>query len=197
MSKSNENEIALYLYVTPETIELLKKRRDFLIITQSEVQMVSAKNYRVTTRVRRTENNETGEVIFESAIKYRMPVKEDGVSSCVEIEKGITEEEYILALPFGERIYQKRRFFDSFQGVEMDIDWGFVKSLNDYGDILKIDINVPEGKELSQSFLISLLKNLPKKGITVKDLVNPPWVFDKKIKDRISQIMGTEWNLAK
>lgn len=195
MSRSNENEIALYMYVTPETVELLRKMTDYLIITQSEVQMTSDKNYRVTTRVRRTENNETKNVLFESAIKYRLPVKSDGVSSCAEIENEITEEEYALALPFGERIYQKRRFLRSFRGVELDIDWGFVKSLNDYGDIIKIDINVPEGKTLSTSFLISLLKNLPNMGITIKDLVNPPWKFNPKIKERITKIMTQEWNL--
>lgn len=196
MAKSNENEIAFFFAADAATIERFKSWNEYLSITQSECYSNTADGMRITNRVRRTESvGGEGGVIFEAATKYRLPLK-DGVSRCVEIEKPITEDEYAMTLPFGEKIYQKRRFVFSVDGYAADLDWYFEKEKGDYGDFCKLDINLPE-EGLPKSKIITLLKALPENGIVIKDLVNPPWVWGDHVRKRIDVLMNQTWNLAK
>lgn len=196
MAKSNENEIALFFGVTPETVERLKEKTKYLMITQSECYSKTDKGLQLTNRVRRTEHVGEGEstVIYEAATKYRLPNK-DTVSRSIEIEKEISQDEYEMALPFGDRIYQKRRIVFSLGGLEADLDWYFDKDTKDYGSYCKLDINT-SAKGLSEGEVIALLKSLPQYGITISDLVNPPWVFSDGVKARLNQLMAVQWNLA-
>lgn len=153
-------------------------------------------NSRITVRVRRTETHPNGETVYEAATKYRLPYDPKSLTSkCIELEKVITEDEYALALPFGERLYQKRRFiFPLTDTVDAELDWYFDKTTKDFGRFCKLDINTPpEGFGPEQ--ITALLKLLPNKGIVITDLINPPWKQSGKIKARISALMETQWNL--
>lgn len=197
MAKSNENEIALFFGVTPETVERLKAKTKYLMITQSECYSKTDKGLQLTNRVRRTEHvgDEAGTIVYEAATKYRLP-NEGTVSRSIEIEKEISKDEYEMALPFGDRIYQKRRIVFSLGGLEADLDWYFDKALNDFGSYCKLDVNT-SAKGLSEGGVIALLKSLPQYGITISDLINPPWVFSDGVKTRIGQLMAVQWNLAR
>lgn len=195
MAKSNENEMALFFAVDANTVIKFRERDTYLMITQSECYSNTASGMRITNRVRRTEHcgEGGGEIIHEAATKYRLPLK-NNVSRCVEIEKPITKEEYEMTLPFGEKIYQKRRFSFSLDGYEADLDWYFEKETQDFGAYCKMDINIP-AEGLSKGRTIALLKNLPSHGIVIQDLVNPPWLFNNNIKKRIDLLMNAKWNL--
>lgn len=199
MAKSNENEVAFFFKITPETRQTLLEITKYLIITQSEIQAIADGGLRITNRVRRTEavDGASRGVIFEAATKYRFPGKSgDMTSRCLEREFQVSEEEYELALPFGERVYQKRRFCFDLEGFECDLDWYTEKDSNDFSEWVKLDINVPaEGIEDSKLFL--LLSKLPASGITIADLINPPGVYNDNIKKRISDLMQGSWNQAK
>lgn len=196
-TKSNENEVALFFAVDDASLERLKNwSGEYLQITQSETNAMTQNNSRITVRVRRTETHPNGETVYEAATKYRLPYDPKSLTSkCIELEKVITEEEYALALPFGERLYQKRRFiFPLTDTVDAELDWYFDKTTKDFGRFCKLDINTPpEG--FSPEQITALLKLLPNKGIVITDLINPPWKQSGKIKTRISALMETQWNL--
>lgn len=195
---SNENEVALFFRMTPESVAVLRNwQQPYLQITQSETNATTTKGQRVTLRVRRTETiNGDGAVLYEGATKYRLPWDPKTLTSkCAEQEKVITEEDYALALPFGERLYQKRRFlFDLIPNLGAELDWYVDKSNMDYGEYCKMDINTPpEG--FSPQMITGLLKHLPKHGIVIADLINPPWIQSKAIGQRIGELMEKRWNL--
>ena len=196
-TKSNENEVALFFAVDDASLERLKNwPGEYLQITQSETNAMTQNNSRITVRVRRTETHPNGETVYEAATKYRLPYDPKTLTSkCIELEKVITEEEYALALPFGERLYQKRRFiFPLTDTVDAELDWYFDKTTKDFGRFCKLDINTPpEG--FSPEQITALLKLLPNKGIVITDLINPPWKQSGKIKARIGALMETQWNL--
>ncbi|ATA65625.1 hypothetical protein CPT_Moabite_020 [Serratia phage Moabite] len=199
MAKSNENEVAFFFQITPETRQTLLETPDYLIITQSEIQTVADNGLRLTNRVRRTEavqaKTSVG-VVFECATKYRFPGKPgDMTSRCLEREFQVSEEEYELALPFGERVYHKRRFSFNLAGFEADLDWFVEKESNDFGEWVKLDINVPE-EGITDSKLYQLLTKLPQSGITIANLINPPGIYNERIKSTISDLMQNTWNLA-
>lgn len=199
--KSNENEVALFFKVDEETFQRLKtSNNEYLQITQSETNAMTSNNTRITVRVRRTETmlnrEEGGSTLYEAATKYRLPYDPNTLTSkCIELEKTITPEEYEMALPFGERLYQKRRYaLDLGNGLVGELDWYFDKELNDFGYYCKMDINTPvEG--FSPGQITALLKRLPGLGIVISDLINPPWVKSSSIKERIGELMEKRWNL--
>ncbi|QQV92130.1 hypothetical protein MOC16_gp315 [Klebsiella phage vB_KpM_FBKp24] len=201
--KSNENEVAIFFKLDDASYLRLKDvKTNYLQITQSETNAMTQNNTRLTVRVRRTETfngdleNSANVTLYEAATKYRLPYDPNTLTSrCIELEKVITQEEYEMALPFGERLYQKRRYaVDLGNGFVGELDWYFDKELNDFGYYCKLDINTPvEGLRPGQ--ITTLLKNLPKIGIVISDLINPPWIKSNEIKNRISELMEKRWNL--
>lgn len=197
--KSNENEVALFFKVDDATFERLQNWPEVLQLTQSETNAMTANKTRITVRVRRTErlvHGHSQSVVYEAATKYRLPYDPQSLTSkCIELEKEITEEEYALALPFGERLYQKRRLtFPLPGGLVGELDWYFDKTVNDFGHYCKLDINTPPGG-LTPGQITGLLKQLPQAGIVISDLINPPWVQNDTIKQRIDSLMTDRWNL--
>ncbi len=200
--KSNENEVAIFFKVDEASFRRLKESTgDYYQITQSETNALTTNNTRITVRVRRTEvfsesKDVAGQVVYEAATKYRLPYDaKTQTSRCIELEKVITPEEYEMALPFGERLYQKRRsLIDLGNGIIGELDWYFDKEENDFGRYCKLDINTPpEGFTTGQ--ITALLKKLPDLGIVISELINPPWITSPRIKDRISELMEKRWNL--
>lgn len=196
MAKSNENEMAFFFAVDSATVSRFRDMKKYLMITQSECYSNTSTGLRITNRVRRTElcGEGSGEVIFEAATKYALPPK-GGTARRVELEKAITQDEYEMTLPFGEKIYQKRRFVFKIDGLDADLDWYFEKESQDFGAFCKLDINTP-AEGLPKGRVIALLKALPSHGIVIQDLVNPPWLFSDGVKQRIDQLMNAQWNLA-
>ncbi|UQT02895.1 hypothetical protein TOTORO_00320 [Serratia phage vB_SmaS-Totoro] len=197
MAKSNENEVAFFFQITPETRQVLLETQNYLIITQSEIQTTADTGLRLTNRVRRTEAVEasvSSGVLFECATKYRFPGKSgDMTSRCLEREFQVSEEEYELALPFGERVYHKRRYCFKLDGFDADLDWFVEKESKDFGDWVKLDINVPE-EGVTDAKLLQLLAKLPQTGITIANLINPPGVYNDRVKSTISDLMQNTWN---
>lgn len=158
---------------------------------------------RITVRVRRTEGHCSNEddpenhTTYEAATKYRLPYDPKSMTSrCIELEKIITPEEYEMALPFGERLYQKRRFiFPLIHNFIAELDWYVDKSTGDFARYCKMDINT-SSTGLRPGQIVTLLKSLPEKGIIITDLINPPWVHSPKVKERISDLMEKQWNLV-
>lgn len=194
--KSNENELAFFFKFDQKTYDFLKSQERYLLLTQSEVNSTTKKGLRVTNRVRRTDYVGLGkETVFESATKYRLPLDENMISSSVELEKVITEDEFKMSLPFGESLFVKRRIEFEIAGYFAELDWYVEKESKDLGYFAKLDINVTSAG-LTKEQKTYLLQSLPEIGITITDLINPPWVIDPAIGKRIGSLINDCWNLV-
>lgn len=194
--QSNENEIALFFKIDQASFDRLKARGEYLVITQSEVNSQTDNGTRMTNRVRRTEViGAVPSVKFESATKYRLKMDASLTSRCVELEREISEDEFGMTLPFGERVYQKRRFIFNLGQYVAELDWYVDRATKDFGLFCKLDVNV-EGEPLTKGQITRLLQALPSQGIVISELINPPWVINGSIGKRIGQLMTETWNLA-
>lgn len=186
-----ESELCLFVRLAVFTIGKLSSL-PYELMTQGDLNSTSKEGLRITNRVRMTEDGETGDRVYTTATKFRLPRKEGSVSThAPQVEFDITEEDFNTVMGACESRYVKRRYSVELpSGVVVEID-RYLESNHEFSKMAKIDIEKADESKLDQ-----YIEELRELGIHFSGIVNPPGVESQEIKDQLDELMSRQWNLA-
>lgn len=191
-SKNVEEELCLFVRLTPFTNGKLNEMAVFELMVQGDLNTTSSNGLRVTNRVRMTQCGALPPV-FTTATKFRLPRKEGSISTkAPQVEFKISEEDFNTIMGACESRYVKRRYSIKLpSGVTVEID-RYMENDYEFSKFAKIDIE--NADEAMIDIYISELKD---KGIHFAEIINPPGVENSAIKKAIDELMCQTWNLVK